>query len=138
MRNIRFRGKRTDSGEWAYGCLVTVDDGGTSQPHIITSTSGGKPKGHPVDPRTVGQDTGMNDKDGRPVYEGDIVRYRLTDERFKKNPRFANLPISYNENSAAFEAGNIYWTRLRSPRLEVIGNIHDNPELVACTKEKIL
>lgn len=138
MRTIRFRGKRLDNGEWAYGLPVPVATRNKKELYIVSSVRGGSVYGFAVDPKTVGQDTGLTDKNGNEVYEGDIVRYRLTDERFKKNPRFANLPISYDEKSAAFEAGNIYWTRLWSPRLEVIGNIHDNPELVACTKEKLL
>ena len=138
MRTIRFRGKRLDNGKWTYGLLVPVTARNRKEIYIVSSVLNAKVNGFAVDPKTVGQDTGLTDKDGNEVYEGDIVKYRLTDERFKKNPRFANLPITYDENSAAFRAGDIFWSTLWSPRLEVIGNIHDNPGLVVCTKEKHL
>ena len=64
------------------------------------------------------------------VYEGDIVRYRVTDERYTRNPRFATLLISYDPQMARFEAGDIFWQDLNSKRLIVIGNIFDNKYLL--------
>lgn len=130
MRNIQFRGKRLDNGNWVYGYLVPVTAKKKTQLIIISEINAGPIRGNAVDPDTVGQLTGLKDKNGFPVYEGDIVRYRTTDERYTKNPRFKNLTINYEENAARFQAGDIYWEDLWSPRLEIIGNIHDNPELM--------
>ena len=134
MREIKFRGKvriegvpilgtcPIGDGEWIYGDLHLK----CKYPHIHF----GPGIKAPIDINTIGQYTGLKDANGKEIYEGDIVRYRLTDERYKKNPRYSNLPIHYDERQARFEAGNIYWDTLRSGKVEVIGNIHDNPELI--------
>lgn len=129
MRSIEFRAKRIDNGNWIYGYLVPVITKGKKEFHIVSEVRGGSLQGFAVNPDTVGQLTGIKDKNGYPVYEGDIVRYRITDERFTKNPQFVNLEIHYKDSSARFQAGDIYYDDLWSPRLEVIGNKYDNPEL---------
>ena len=127
MRTIKFRGKRLDNKEWIIGYLVQYVNLGKKQMYIVTEIRGGITIGAPVDPKTVGQYTGLNDKNGNEVYEGDIVRYRTTDERYTRNPSFREMIIHYNENHARFEAGSIYWEDLRSAVVEVIGNIYDTP-----------
>lgn len=137
MRHIAFRAKvildipvlglpeEITEGKWVYGDLHFR----CKYPHIHLA----QPRGckAPIDIETLGQDTGLRDKNGRVVWEGDIVRYRSSDERYTKNPRFKILPIRYDESSARFMAGNIYWQNLNSSKIEVIGNIHDNPELLS-------
>lgn len=124
MREIKFRGK-TKEGEWVYGDLFHgMDD--DSYIHIFDDYG----QNVEVLPNTIGQYTGLKDANGKEIYEGDIVRYRLTDERYKKNSRYSNLPIHYDERQAMFIAGGIYWDTLRSNKVEVIGNIHDNPEMI--------
>jgi len=122
MREIKFRGK-TKEGEWVYGYVDATAYKDLVVIHSVATT-------YTVLPDTIGQYTGLKDANGNEIYEGDIVRYRLTDERYKKNPRYSNLPIHYDGSQARFEAGNIYWDTLRSYKVEVIGNIHDNPELI--------
>lgn len=141
MREIKFRGKSLKTDRWVYGYYVHLEDIFRKREthRIYTGSADSMPdcEGYDfsedyedVDPDTIGQYTGLKDANGKEIYEGDIVRYRLTDERYKKNPRFKNLPIHYYESQARFEAGNIYWDTLRSNKVEVIGNIHDNPELI--------
>ena len=131
MRTIRFRGIDCCTGLWVYGFLHSQSEtDGIGHCGQIHTTKDGKLQNVLVKGETIGEFTGVKDKNGQDVYEGDIVRYRLTDERYKRNPRFKNLVIGYNANSGCFEAGGIYWERLFPPKLEVIGNIHQNPELL--------
>ena len=125
MREIKFRGKYVGTGEWVYGDLIHKRH--TQDVVMIQDEKG---FGCDVWPDTVGQYTGLKDVNGKEVYEGDIVRYRLTDERYTKNPRYKNLFIYYEGSLAKFQAGNIFWDSVRSGKVEVIGNIYDNHSLL--------
>lgn len=74
MRDIIFRGKRLDNGEWLYGSLLIShfkDD--KKERYFITQFSGNYTFEHEVAPATVGQYTGMKDKNGKKIFEGDIM-----------------------------------------------------------------
>ncbi len=124
MREILFRGKRTDNGEWV------VSDSIIHFEHIIDRTNcyqlWERENGWvDVDPETVGQFTGLCDKNGNRIFEGDIVKERGDAARTRYEIRW---------NEAGFEQKDIelrYGCLLeRGDDLEVIGNIHDNPELL--------
>ena len=70
----------------------------------------------------------LKDHKGHEIYEGDIVKVRVTNERFKKNPRFEIGFVSFDNYEGGW-TNNVYF-RFLPHRMEVIGNIHDNPELL--------
>lgn len=134
MRTIRYRAKvklpedklilrkhEVPEGQWVYGEPHTID---CPIPHIHTVFEGKQP----IDKETVGQFTGMADINGRQIYEGDIVRVRVSNDRFKKNPRFRNGVVAFCEYDGGWTNGCYF--RFLPQRMEVIGNIHDNPELM--------
>lgn len=104
MREILFRGKRLDNGEWIEGCLIYIDN----QYYIADYDKMMIPF---VDPKTVGQFTGFLDKDGKKIFEGDCVGCRgniviFTDGTFTIN---GDRPLSFHKNLYMFKVvGNIF------------------------------
>ena len=126
MREILFRGKRKDINKWIEGWYVPPVD--YKKNHWDASISYKVESGHLEDveviPETVGQYTGLRDKNGKKIFEGDIVK------AFKHNEEQFICAIKYK--NGCFWFGNWNWceflNKFRS--LEFIGNIHDNPELL--------
>ena len=132
MRTIKFRGKPRENGKWYYGSLVYSDEINAA---IYFQTGNGLVKTMDwvyVNPETVGQFSGLYDCEGKEIFEGDIIGCG--------NPRIKHL-IFYNEKQGRFMAaldGDIEndfgvvglddsrWVGSK----KVIGNIHDNPELL--------
>ena len=117
MREILVRGKRLDNGEWVEGTMYQVAK--ELNPFIMLTNR--HAESHEVDPATVGQYTGLENKNGKRIFEGDIVA----------------LPALYGGGKgvvtycgAAFRAFNEVHGYQVSESMEVIGNIHDNPELM--------
>ena len=142
MREIKFRGRDAKTGQWVYGFYVHLRDSFRKREthRIYTGLADSMPDSEgydfsedyeDVDPKTVGQFTGISDISGKEVYEDDIVRYRTGEDRITREPSFEILLINYSEPHCCFQAGNIYWENMRSENLEVIGNSHDNPELLS-------
>lgn len=123
MREIKFRGKSLDNGEWVYGDLHIR----TPFPHIHSEIDYGKVD---IDPHTVGQFTGLHDKYGAEIYEGDIIIEKLRRAR-KEGER---LVICFDDFEYKGKNANGATTSLsllaEYHTIEVIGNIHDNPELL--------
>lgn len=129
MREILFRGKDFSgviNHNWCFGSLDTIED---DRAIIIYSDRSGNKCRIFVDPSTVGQYTGLTDKNGTKIFEGDIVTTKF-------NERNKPYAIIYDEELATFigrDKDNFNFTTLSgldNSLIEIIGNIHDNPELL--------
>ena len=116
MREIKFRGKCYDNGEWVYGGIIFIDGG---EPHIFCNYGGVE-----VDSATVRQYTGLKDKNGKEVWEGDIVEW---ENLMKTNMRSV---IAYRDRMFCFVDANNEPEEIWCCSFTKIGNIQDNPELL--------
>ena len=124
MRDIIFRGKREDNGEWIAESETYIKDGDGTW---LCDKSNDVVK---VVPETVGQYTGLTDKNGKKIFEGDILGGYL-DDNYPENLTVMEVvwckcwwgtkEIGCDPDPLEWEDGEI---------LEVVGNIHDNPEMI--------
>lgn len=131
MRTIKFRGKTRGNGKWYYGSLVYSDEINAA---IYFQIGSGLVKTMDwvyVNPETVGQFTGLYDKNGKEIYEGDILRIS----------KFTNLVCEFRHGAFGYMYYNKFYPFAGNRRyafnpkntdkeFEVIGNIYDNPELL--------
>ena len=145
MREILFRGKRIDNEEWVEGYLCkSVRHLETSHQNVVVDTievydgeSYLNIVFRNVSANSIGQFTAMTDKNGKRIFEGDIGRYKQTDGAKRNgNPIICTGKVIYNAKTASYaveskdEAGCKYFDYFPIKDFEVIGNIHDNPELL--------
>lgn len=134
MREILFRGKRTDNGEWVEGSLHVewseTDRHGNRHRfyRIIDERFSIKY----VDPETVGQYTGLTDKNGKKIFEGDIVPIVRRPDYFDYAGVDYNALITFAKGGFCITNGKLglLCQAVNMGDFEVIGNIHDNPELL--------
>ena len=137
MRDILFRGKRTDNGAWTSGYLFCVWESA----YLCWGMKNNVPVMEEVIPKTVGQYTGLLDKNGRKIFEGDIVKCTATnvDCAFTAVVLFGNSNGEYNWgfqlvriSGANANTDILLWVDREETGafIEVIGNIYDNPELI--------
>lgn len=146
MREILFRGKRDDTGEWIEGDLRQDKDIGASYISGYDYYTSGEglqrdPYEYEVIPESVGQYTGLTDKNGTKIFEGDIVHAVYQSNYIScKNIDFGIGVVKYEGSyyrGAAYgidiigESGlRILFTASFEHGTEVIGNIYNNPELL--------
>lgn len=127
-----FRGKRTDNGEWVYGSLIAPIYG--AKPLILQNAaiddSGCLEFDYYfVDPDTVGECTGLRDKNGKLIFEGDILLNKDCGKIRKYIVGYYAPFAMFMLNDEERHCGsNGMYTQLIT--CEIIGNIHDNPELL--------
>lgn len=119
MRETLFRGKRKDNNEWSYGYLI-ADTRGRMYITLIESHCDG------IFPETVCEYTGITDKNGKKIFEGDIVRY-LFGYNFTQLEKIG--VVKYADGAYSIISD------LENKDFEVIGNIYDNPDLLKGVRE---
>ena len=149
MREIKFRGQHAGNLRWYYGGyhkheVVTVcplDNTPIEYQHLIVQSGFGdwnlpKPiQAVEVIPETVGQYTGLLDKNGKEIYEGDILRCFSKTDKAEMVVIFEDgeFRMVLTEKYHAYTTGFGFYA-IRNFDKEVIGNIHDNPELLEVEK----
>lgn len=137
MREILFRGKRVDNGQWVEGDLSHTNSGEPVIQYWVKSDryKEGALIYFLVTPETVGQYTGLNDRNGNKIWEGDALR---PDAMYSY--RFYDLgQVMFEPDYGSFIVKGKY-SRIQHHEIldcdiastcEIVGNIHDNPELIA-------
>lgn len=138
MQQYLFRGKRKDNGAWVEGCLVQWPDGDRE---IVVHNGTNKTVKYTVIPETVGQFTRLEDRNGKRIFDGDILREPAKSDWEKLN--YAAYEVFFHDGDMAYT--HIGWQMNRmhffgsvcggsmlmeflpkwTKRLEIIGNIHD-------------
>lgn len=133
-REIKFRGKRIANNEWAYGSLLVWADGECTI--LEKSDSSNAMWKREINPDTVGQFTGLCDKNGIEIYESDIVKTKEYGIDIANGVYCSNVVgydtfiITWNNGGFILENNKRCFRLCKDSHLEVIGNIYDNPELL--------
>lgn len=139
-REIIFRGKSIGTGEWLYGHLFNY---GLTAPSNVPCISVCVPTSweeayslYAVHPDTIGQYTGLKDKDGKQIFEGDILGY-IGKRKDNMNKVYRRKVVFHegmfallSKELQAYSALNYHCMEDGRSAWSVIGNIHDNPELI--------
>ena len=131
-RTIKFRGKSIYSEDWLYGSLVKIEKDRYAVIPPLNNIEIGKSIGmYEVYPETVGQFTGLLDKDGKEIYEGDIlhtITFGFNPEEYTAIILYRNCSFQLSNGRNLFYFGQSDLTKMDDTI--VIGNIYDNPELI--------
>lgn len=139
-REIKFRAKRIDNGEWDYGYYVVhhialtdvnkdtnqIVRVGTKVVHTLFNDQRTDNNGYhkDINPDTLGEFTGLLDKNGKEIYEGDIVHNDDASIRYVVEWQHTGFAMKLVGSKLSFDGSYFH------PTTTVIGNIHDNPDLV--------
>ena len=126
-REILYRGERMEDGKFVYGSLVFVKENDKSEnelPHIVISYGPDTFDWFEVDPETVGQYTGIDDREGDKIFEGDIFNIGAEDNIYTVKFDYGCF-LAYEDD---VQVGIL--AELATMFIKKIGNIHDNKELL--------
>ena len=141
MREILFRGKSLETQKWLEGFYLKSPEFDNDGIAVITTET--PRRANYVYKETIGQYTGLTDKNGKRIFEGDVIRF----QKFKDEPLWIGvvvyenclyiakgvMPLSYEKREgekAAKHGFEVQVSGINKSTIEVIGNIHDNPELL--------
>lgn len=133
MREILFRGKQTDNGKWIYGYYIQklnpYSEDGEPRSHFIMDVA---PFGQAVFPDTIGQYTGLTDKNGVGIFEGDVMEFDAYGFHYKGVVSFVdgNFCVICNRPTASPFLDNA----IKQHDAICVGNIYDNPEILEGSK----
>lgn len=132
MREILFRGKSVDTNKWVYGYLFKIWE----ECYILWGTTNGVPNQTKINPKTISQFTGSVDDDNVMIYEGAILCFLDMHNSENGHSDFSNIGVvEYDDDSCCFYVTNKVCVEddeifNSGDDVKVIGNIHDNPELL--------
>ena len=140
MHTTKFRGKILNGprkGEWVYGYYYAIPmtlNGSTEVWHEIVDSTGFILK---IDPKTVGQYVGVNDKNNQEIYEDDIVKIHNKGFEFEEGDiayvyycaRYFGFSLANREHDSEESVGNFIREGIENG-IEIIGDLHDNPDLL--------
>jgi uncharacterized phage protein (TIGR01671 family) len=130
MREILFRGKRVDNGEWVYGYPYENYRNSYLRKLIaLPPNEFGRGEYIEVIPETVGQYTGLT-ANGKKIFEGDVVNVNTNKDSLHHSYRGRHLIIKFDEYHRFVASGRLEYPLCNHYEWEIIGNIHDNPELL--------
>ncbi len=127
MREVEFKAKRKDNGEWVYGSLEHITEtykGEDIQECDIYQIVTYDGIGFDVIPETIGQYAGLKDKNGKKIFEGDIVKAFYFEKEVIGKIEFVYGTFALTNSAISDNQLFIF------EKLEVIGNVHDNPDLL--------
>lgn len=147
MREVLYRGKRTENGEWVDGS-VFVDE--NKDKHEILVGYVNYRVGWEIDPKTAGQFVGIIDKNGKKIFEGDVIKFH----KFRYEPDWVGvvgydycsyiatgrMPLAYEKGigeEPIYSPFEVALSSIDKTTIEIIGNIHDNPELLEVSNNDV-
>ena len=125
MREIKFRGKKFCQDEWIYGSLITRGERGADGNFIDT----GRGECYPLQQDTICQYTGLKDKNGKEIYEGDIVHLDAWSP-YAMQIIFLEGAFCLADKDGHYLGDIHYIHHAEVEQCTILGNIHDNPELL--------